>query len=265
MFWVRLRSSIILMLITISTVIIGGNVLFASILIISLIGLTELYKTVNVNRSILGITGYLTNICFDLLILLNKEQFMMPLFIIFVLILMMIYVFEFPKYETHQISMIFFGLFYVAVMLSFVYKVRMLSDGAILIWLIFIGAWGSDTCAYCVGKLIGKHKFLPKLSPNKSLEGCIGGVIGAALLGFLYAVIFKNHISSVVNLQLEYAVICGASSIISQLGDLAASAIKRNHNIKDYGRLIPGHGGILDRFDSIIFVAPIVYYLSELL
>jgi phosphatidate cytidylyltransferase len=113
--------------------------------------------------------------------------------------------------------------------------------------------------------LFGKHKFLPKLSPKKSLEGCIGGVIGAALLGLLYGTIFKNSMVSAGNPGLEYALIGGSASILSQIGDLAASAIKRDHNIKDYGNLIPGHGGILDRFDSILFVAPMVYYLTELL
>ena len=150
-------------------------------------------------------------------------------------------------------------------MLSFVYKVRMLEGGIFLVWLIFIGAWGSDTCAYSVGMLIGKRKFLPKLSPNKSLEGCIGGVIGAALLGFIYALIFRKQIHGVNNPLLAYTIICGVSSVISQLGDLAASAIKRNHDIKDYGTLIPGHGGIIDRFDSVIFIAPVVYSLTLLL
>jgi len=150
-------------------------------------------------------------------------------------------------------------------MLSYIYQVRILEDGALLVWLIFIGAWGSDTCAYCVGILIGKHKIAPKLSPKKSVEGCIGGILGASLMGFIYATIFQNHITGIVNPQVVFAIIGAASSVISQIGDMAASAIKRNHDIKDYGDLIPGHGGILDRFDSIIFTAPVVYYLATLL
>jgi len=263
MFWVRFRSSVILLIVAISTIVLGGNVLFATIMTISLIGMMELYRTVKLNKS-LGILGYVACIVLDLLILFQLEQFNMLLFITFLLLLMMIYVFAFPKYRAEEIAVVFFGLFYVAVMLSFVYKVRMLDDGELLVWLIFIGAWGSDTCAYCVGTQIGKHKILPKLSPKKSLEGCIGGVVGAALLGFLYATVFKDSIKGVQNPQLAYALICGASSVIAQLGDLAASAIKRNHEIKDFGNLLPGHGGILDRFDSIIFVAPIVYYLAEI-
>ena len=95
----------------------------------------------------------------------------------------------------------------------------------------------------------------PILSPKKSVEGGVGGVAGAALLGAIYAAATGGKIA-------EYALICAVGALISMVGDLAASAIKRNHNIKDYGTLIPGHGGIMDRFDSVIFTAPVIYYLS---
>lgn len=265
MFWVRFRSSVILMIITVAALVLGGNVLFAIILAISLIGLTELYRVINVNKSLIGYLGYIAAIVFDFLILFNMENYFMAFVIIYLLLLMLLYVFSYPKFLIEDVAIVFFGLFYVTVMLSFVYKVRILEDGFLLVWLIFIGAWGSDTCAYCVGILLGKHKILPRLSPKKSLEGCIGGVAGAALLGFVFASVFRNNIIGAQNPQAAYAIICGASSVISQLGDLAASAIKRNHEIKDYGTLIPGHGGILDRFDSIIFVAPVVYLLSGIL
>jgi len=253
------------MIVAVTALILGGNILFAAVLAISLIGMMELYRTLKLNKSILGILGYIAAVVFDVLVLLRLETYHIPLIIAFLLFLMLAYVFSYPKYRMEDVAVIFFGLFYVAVMLSFVYRVRMLEDGILLVWLIIIGAWGSDTCAYCVGMLIGKHKIFPELSPKKSLEGCIGGVFGAVLLGFLFAGIFKDRIEVVQNPQIAYGIICGASSIISQLGDLAASAIKRNNNIKDYGTLIPGHGGILDRFDSIIFVAPVVYLLSSIL
>ncbi len=265
MFWVRFRSSVVLIIVAVTTLILGGNVLFAAILAISLIGMMELYRTIKINKSLIGILGYGAAMVFDFLVLFKLEEYNMLFIIAFLLLLMLSYVFSYPKYRIEEVAVVFLGMFYVAVMLSFVYKVRMLTDGILLVWLIFIGAWGSDTCAYCVGMLMGRHKIFPKLSPKKSLEGCIGGVLGAALLGFLYAGIFKSSIEGVQNPPISYGIICGISSIISQLGDLAASAIKRNHDIKDYGTLIPGHGGILDRFDSIIFVAPVVYLLSEIL
>ena len=135
------------------------------------------------------------------------------------------------------------------------------TEGALAVWLIIISAWGSDTCAYCTGMLIGKHKLPSPLSPKKTIEGCIGGVVGAALIGFIYGMVFKDSITEISSPQVVFAIVGAVGSIIAQFGDLCASAIKRNHEIKDYGRLIPGHGGILDRFDSIIFTAPAVYVL----
>jgi phosphatidate cytidylyltransferase len=265
MFRTRLISGIILMAITIAVVILGHDVLFGVLLVISMMGLYELYKIVNVHLTFPGILGYVSCLGYYVLLYFGLSQYQLMLFILFLMLLMFAYVFGFPKYQTEQIAVSFFGLFYVCIMLSYIYQVRILEEGAWIVWLIFIGAWGSDTCAYIVGVLFGKHKVAPKLSPKKSLEGCIGGVAGAALIGFLYATVISSYITELQNPQLIFAIIGAASSVISQIGDLAASAIKRNHNIKDYGTLIPGHGGILDRFDSIIFTAPIVFYLATML
>ena len=112
--------------------------------------------------------------------------------------------------------------------------------------------------------LIGKHKMAPHLSPKKSIEGGIGGIAGAALLGVLYALAINKWGNAGADL-VRFAIIGAVGGAASQIGDLAASAIKRNYDIKDYGKLIPGHGGILDRFDSVIFTAPMIYYLSVLL
>ena len=156
-----------------------------------------------------------------------------------------------------------FGVLYVAVMLSYIYKTRNLEGGAWLVGLIFLSSWGSDTCAYCVGRLIGKHKMAPVLSPKKSVEGAVGGVLGASLLGAVYALIIAGVNPAQGHTPLVYALICAVGALISMVGDLAASAIKRNKGIKDYGKLIPGHGGVLDRFDSLLFAAPAVYvYLT---
>ncbi|HHX56175.1 MAG TPA: phosphatidate cytidylyltransferase [Clostridiales bacterium] len=259
MFKDRLIGSIFVLLFTITFVVIGGEVLFFGLLVISLIGMMELYRTLKLNKTSFGILGYVAAIAYYLFIYFNVNNHLF-LLIIFLLLTMFAYVITFPKYNIEQVSFVFIGLFYVAVMLSFIYRVRILDGGAYLVWLIFIGAWGSDTSAYCVGSLIGKRKFLPRLSPKKSLEGCIGGIVGAALIGFVFGLIFENEFAYFSNPKLLFAIISACASVISQLGDLAASAIKRNNNIKDYGKLIPGHGGVLDRFDSIIFVAPVVYY-----
>lgn len=264
MFKTRLLSGIILVIVLIITVGYGGNLLFGVLAVISLIGMSELYKVVKVEKTSLGIVGYLAAVVYYGLLFTGRMEAVTALTVLFLVVVMAVYVFAFPKYRTEQVMVTYFGLFYVAVMLSYVYQTRMLPDGGVAVWLIFLSSWGCDTCAYCVGMLIGKHKMAPKLSPKKSVEGGVGGVLGAALLGALFS-LAMNHWAQAEVSPAFYALICGIGGIISQIGDLAASAIKRNHEIKDYGKLIPGHGGILDRFDSVIFTAPVIYYLTVLL
>ena len=116
-----------------------------------------------------------------------------------------------------------------------------------------------------MGKLIGRKKIFPVLSPKKSLEGCIGGVLGTALLGWLYGYFFVEKAFPDRSIAWVMALICAAGAVMSMVGDLAASAVKRNMVIKDYGNLIPGHGGIMDRFDSMIVTAPMTYFLTVLM
>ena len=111
----------------------------------------------------------------------------------------------------------------------------------------------------------GRHKLAPVLSPKKSVEGAVGGMAGSALVGALFAWAFLVPAREDAGVIWVAALICAVGAVISQVGDLAASAIKRNHEIKDYGKIIPGHGGIMDRFDSVLFTAPVIYYLSVVL
>lgn len=260
MFKTRLISGIVLVVVLIATVGYGGHFLLGVLAALSMIGLSELYKVVKVQNS-LGAAGYIGAAVWYALILTQHTEYQMPLIIFFLVAVMAVYVFSFPVFQSEQVTMVYFGFFYVAVMLSFVYQTRMLPEGNVIVWLIFLSSWGCDTCAYCVGVLFGKHKMAPKLSPKKSVEGGIGGIVGAALLGYLFA-FAMNQWAGASAVPLHYAVICAVGGMISQVGDLAASAIKRNHEIKDYGKLIPGHGGVLDRFDSVIFTAPVIYYLA---
>ena len=184
---------------------------------------------------------------------------MISLFLSLIL-LMSVYVLSFPKFSAHQVMAAYFSLVYAPVMLSFVFLTRQLEYGVYLVWMIFINSWISDTCAYLVGVMIGKHKLAPVLSPKKSIEGSVGGIMGSALVGALFGYYLDTALGT-EQLVLLLFVVGGVGSVISQIGDLAASAIKRNYEIKDYGNLIPGHGGIMDRFDSVIFTAPITYFL----
>ena len=260
MFTTRLVSGIILVILALVLVTTGGGVLFAAVAAISLIGMFELYRVMKLEKTPLAAVGYLAAALYYGFVWFEKEDLMMLMAAAFVMVLMAVYVFTFPKYKTEEITITFFGVFYVAVMLSYLFLVRRAADGVYLVWLVFLSSWGCDTFAYCAGKHFGKHKMTPKLSPKKTVEGAIGGVVGAAVLGFLYGTFFKNNMIQVIKPGVISGAACAIAAVISMVGDLAASAIKRNHDIKDYGNLIPGHGGILDRFDSMIFTAPAIYF-----
>ena len=261
MFKTRLISGIILVIIALATIISGSWILFFTLLAVSLIGMRELYKVMKVSDehvTVLELVGYLGAVLYYIAMKADFGNYGTMAIIISMILILFVYVFGYPKYHAEQVMAAFFGMVYVAVMLSFIYLTRNLPDGKFLVWLIFLCSWGCDTCAYCVGMLIGKHKMAPVLSPKKSIEGAVGGVVGAALLGVIYAAATQGKMA-------EYALICAVGALISMVGDLAASAIKRNQNIKDYGKLIPGHGGILDRFDSVIITAPVIYYLAKII
>ena len=259
MFKTRLISGIVLVIIALATIISGSWILFFTLLAVSLIGMRELYKVMKVSDehvTVLELVGYLGAVLYYIAMKADFGNYGTMAIIISMILILFVYVFGYPKYHAEQVMAAFFGVIYVAVMLSFIYHTRSLPDGKFLVWLIFLCSWGCDTCAYCVGMLIGKHKMAPVLSPKKSIEGAVGGVAGAALLGVIYAAATQGKMA-------EYALIGAVGALISMVGDLAASAIKRNQNIKDYGKLIPGHGGILDRFDSVIITAPVIYYLAK--
>ena len=186
MFKTRLLSGIVLVIIAFATIFLGGDVLFATLLIISLIGVSELYKVVKIEKAPLGIVGYAGVIAYYFLIRAQKKEDLMMFAIILLVLLMAVYVFAFPKYVSEQVMTAYFGVFYVAIMLSYIYQTRLLKDGLFLVGLVFLCSWGCDTCAYCVGVLIGKHKMAPKLSPKKSVEGGVGGLVQDTVTGEEY-------------------------------------------------------------------------------
>ena len=163
------------------------------------------------------------------------------------------------KTSFKDIAYTFLGIFYVVYFTMFVALINGREGGEILIWYAILAAWGTDVFAYFIGKYFGKHKF-SKVSPKKSIEGCIAGTIGAIILMICYTYIantFWNQNYSYVYVGLMGMVL----SLLGQIGDFAASSIKRYVDIKDYSNLIPGHGGMLDRVDSLMFLAPFAYAL----
>ncbi len=271
MFWTRFISSIILVVIALVTLIFSGPLLAGITFFISLVGYLELCKATKTHTEgkklngleavgILGVSAYYAVMFFS-----GSEHLLLMIIIGVFLGNLCVYVFLFPKYNAQQTFSNFFSFIYAPVMLSFIYMTRELLYGEYIVWLILISSWGCDTCAYLVGICIGKRKIFPILSPKKSLEGCIGGVVGAGLLGAAFGFFVIENVVTNQTVTLIITFICMAGAIMSQIGDLAASAIKRNHNIKDYGKLIPGHGGIMDRFDSVIVTAPMIFFLTTLL
>lgn len=282
MFVTRLISGIVLVAIALLAFIFGGEILLGISVFISIAGYLELCRAVGVKEKdkkinaleivgIIGILAYYAVLYFfptveegnAAMSMGNVLYAVIPVIGVFMLS-MFLYVVCFPKYRSEQIMANVFNFLYAPVMLSFIYLTREQEAGKYIVWLILISSWGCDTCAYVVGMLIGKKKIFPVLSPKKSLEGCIGGVVGAGLIAALYAVFAVENVFPDKRVTIVITVICMVGAVMSQVGDLAASAIKRNHEIKDYGKLIPGHGGIMDRFDSVIVTAPMIYFLTVL-
>ena len=268
MFWTRLANGIVLVIIAILTMGYGGLPLWGILLLTSMVGYIELTRAMKCLKEdektnvlqivgLLGVIGYYCVVYF-----VNEPMWMYVSVVGAFMAFMFTYVFAFPKFMAEQVAAAIFSLLYAPVMLSFIYLTREGEAGLYMVWLALISAWGCDTCAYVVGKLIGKKKIFPTLSPHKSMEGCIGGVLGAALSGGLYGYFFVERAYPDKSYVFPIAFICAIGAIMSMVGDLAASAIKRNNQIKDYGKIIPGHGGVMDRFDSMIVTAPMVYFLT---
>lgn len=265
MFKTRFFSGAVLTLTVLAMIILGGYFTLGFIGIISLIGMYELYRVFKVERAPIAFVGYTAAVVYYVNLAFDFIPEIWIFIVALLILLLFFYVISYPKYQANQVMAVFFGVFYVAVMLSYLYRLRIMENGVFLPLLAFFCTWGCDSCAYFVGRKIGKHKMAPVLSPKKSIEGAVGGVLGAALFVGIYLLIVKYCFTKYWDLSFaQIGIMAGVSAIagfLSMFGDLAASAIKRNYDIKDYGKLIPGHGGILDRFDSMIIVAPIVYYL----
>ncbi len=264
----RIVSSIVFLPILILLVVLGGLPLKLGILAVSLIGMYEFYQAFSLKDKNIALIGYVFAVVYVVWMeVLIYEKNWFPILVSLFLVVLLIYgVFDHINTTPMQCIIVFFGFFYVCFLISHIYLVREYSYGKLFIWLAFISAWGCDTGAYFTGITIGKHKLIPDLSPKKTIEGSIGGIITAFVISFGYGYFIQKHFSfDGVNVLLLCSLTGIFGSILSQVGDLAASAIKRYTGIKDYGKLIPGHGGIIDRFDSVLFTAPLVYYVMVFL
>ena len=244
-----------------------GNVYVIDIAfsIIAAISLHEYFKSFKGKASPIIWIGYVVSALIAFIHVIPIEKMIQILGVILpttILIMFIQVIISNNKTTIKDISITIFGIFYIAVFLMFIPLIRGNENGKLLIWYVFFAAWMTDTFAYLIGIKFGKHKF-SQISPKKSIEGCIAGIIGSTMIVLIYTYVCNTY----WGLHMSYVYITIVAiilSIIGQIGDLAASSIKRYVEIKDYSNLIPGHGGMLDRIDSLMFIAPFAYMLLSL-
>jgi phosphatidate cytidylyltransferase len=269
----RIISGLVGMALLIAVLYLGSIVLGVVVSIIAAIGLYEFYNSVSQVKNIhpIKLVGYFSIIPLLIIGLQKTGAFHLDTGILtglsvclLIFATMAVIVFGHKKFSIIDACVTAFGIAYIPFLMSFIILIRNMDHGVILIWLIFIGAWGTDTLAYTFGRLFGRRKIIPEISPKKTLAGALGGIFGCTALMIVFGLIVKNYFSLEINYiaLILLGIFCG---MISQIGDWSASAIKRYVNVKDFGNIMPGHGGVLDRFDSILFVAPVIYYVLVLL
>ena len=236
-------------------------------MLIAVICMFEYFKVIEKVAHPIKWVGYLSTIIIAVASLLSTQMVMQVVLYAIPIILLILFlhvIISNMKTTFKDVAYTFIGIFYITVCILFISLIRSLEHGKIFIGYIFIVAWFTDIFAYLIGKNFGKH-FFSKVSAKKTVEGCVAGIIGAVIGGVIYAFLANYYWELNVN---SYLLICGVTallSILSQVGDFIASSIKRFVDLKDYGDLIPGHGGMLDRIDSLIFIAPFAYMFLSVL
>lgn len=249
-FLMRLSSGVGLLAFMIIAIYLGSYWLFSAVLITTLIALKELFGVFEKMGYKLSypLGALVTLLLFSAVQFTDDSLFE---FVFFMMVAMGLIFLTFTNWTRFQdICAFLFGIMYIPYFMSFF--IRM--SGSPYIWFIVIAAWGTDTFAYVFGKLLGRNKLFERISPKKTVEGAIGGIVGAVVLAFVASLILN------LPAKAPLMVITGLGSIFAQAGDLCASYFKRIAQIKDYGDLIPGHGGVMDRFDSVLFAAPFIYF-----
>ena len=208
------------------------------------------------------ISAYVVNILFTLLYVLShiympqSQTYILP---VYLLTIFTVHIFRYSNFSVNKLFYSVFTFVYVNMLLSYLADIKyFVNYGSYMLLMFVVTVVFSDSGAYFIGVTIGKHKLCPKISPKKTIEGSMGAFLGAIVSAIVMAIIY-NSINIPVSYvwSIVYGIVCGG---VSQIGDLLASSIKRYFEIKDYGDLLPGHGGIMDRLDSVILVAPVFYF-----
>jgi len=237
-------------------------------MILSLIGLRELYRAFSKADKPIHAVGYVfTVVYFGMVFVFGAGYWLLIALTLFIIGVQTMLVVLFNRISIKDVIVTVYGFLYVPFLISFIVLVRDHPAGQFYVWLVFTSAFGCDTFAYITGVTLGQHKLTNTPSPKKSVEGIIGGMLGAALVGLVYGFFVVRFAGpeAPVNFMLFATVISLFGAVFSIIGDMAASAIKRRTEIKDFSSLLPGHGGVLDRADSVIIVAPIVYLVMNVL
>lgn len=249
-------------------ILVFGNIYLIDVLfaIIAAMSIHEYFDSFKGKAKPVSWLGFLACSLIALIHLVPKQHIIMTIGVLVptsILLLFLQVIISNMKTTVNDIAITFFGICYIPLFLMYMPLLMGVQNGKILVWFVIIAAWGTDIFAYIVGKTIGKHKF-SKISPNKSIEGCIGGTLGAIILTLIYTFVINTCLGMNIN-YLYIGLISCLLSVVGQLGDFSASSIKRYVGIKDFSNLLPGHGGMLDRIDSLIFIAPFAYFLLNLL
>ena len=254
----RILSGLIMLPLAI-LVFLGGKVLTLACFIIGIMAVREFFngfQALNIKPSYNVAYGSTLLLYVINLFAADPQWYMMWAFA--VVLMSLLYLFKIEERKLEDAMATITGVLYVVFFSFHVTLVEQTGEFGLLVWLIFLTAFGTDIMAYFSGYAFGKHKLCPKISPKKTIEGSIGGILGSVILCGLFGYIVMPRL-------LVHCLIIGIlGGVVSQFGDLTASIFKRKMGIKDYGNLIPGHGGILDRFDSVLFTAPMVYYYISL-
>lgn len=265
----RVITGAVLVAILIPLLIFSDTLVFPIALsILCAVALAEVAKCVGLVRNLLLIIPLIAVGCAAVMLSWFIEANAFIRYACFGALILMLYlfavtVFSRGKLKFSDVASLFVCAVYIAAAFSSVLLLRRSDGGKYLYLLIFIGPWVCDTFAYFTGRLLGRHKLIPEVSPKKTVEGSIGGMLFCTASYLLFGFIVERIDTYDANFVM-LAVTGLAVSIVSQIGDLIASVIKREHNVKDYGRIFPGHGGVMDRFDSILPTAIVIYVLCSL-
>lgn len=238
----------------------GGTYLKIAALILSILGMYEFYNVVEKKKfKPIAIMSYSAIIIY--FILNNNTDYLVYVVGILTFLSLCIPVIN-TNYNFSDIAITVLGFIYAGVFFSFIPQINSMKYGNYLIWLIFISSWLCDTAAYYTGKYLGKRKLCPEVSPKKTIEGSLGGLLGSIIGCTVFGFIIGSY--GVEISLIHYGIIGLLCGIFGQFGDLVASSIKRYVGVKDYSNLIPGHGGILDRFDSVLFSSVVLFVYLRL-